>query len=90
LKEDGEHKALRQNELQGEMTLMQSFDHPNIAKFYGSGTEPRTFMVSESVGEAGHTIGSVIERGCVAFLGDGVAGWWDALSTFGLLLKIRR
>jgi len=27
---------------------MQSFNHPNIAKFYGSGTEPRTFMVSSS------------------------------------------
>jgi serine/threonine protein kinase len=47
LREDCERNELRQREIRGEIELMQSFNHPNIVQFIGSGQEPRTFVVME-------------------------------------------
>ena len=38
---------MRVKEIQAEIQLLQSVSHPNIAKYYGSGLEPRIFIVME-------------------------------------------
>jgi len=47
LKKACEKNELHLREIQGEIEMLQRFNHPNIIKFYGSGTEPRMFVVTE-------------------------------------------
>lgn len=47
LKQSCEKNEQCVREIQSEVELMQRFSHPCIAKFFGSGTEPRTFLVME-------------------------------------------
>jgi len=47
MRDDCDEMGLRMQEMNGEIELMQIFNHKHIARYYGSGSYPQHFIVME-------------------------------------------